>query len=216
MRVIIAAALSLFATAGVSQAQEWEPYTSKTDFFVLHFPGQPRVQDLSYRSEYNLSLPARVYSVTNSPSRYSITVVDYSNAEKLHAERTKQCQAELGDVDSCNPLFQSRTEMRGAIVYATWNFLQRDAKLTHFTYAYADLVEGHQLQLTNKDGSRTFASIYMHENRLYILEGTVPEGSPPPGLFQQSLQFLDKDGNKIRYQSIYSNGFPAPPKTIYR
>jgi hypothetical protein len=56
----------------------------------------------------------------------------------------------------------------------------------------------------------------MHENRLYILEGTVPEGSPPPGLFQQSLQFLDKDGNKIRYQPIYSNGFPAPPKTIYR
>jgi len=56
----------------------------------------------------------------------------------------------------------------------------------------------------------------MHENRLYILEGTVPANAPPPGLFQQSLQFLDKDGNRIRYQSIYSNGFPAPPATRYQ
>ena len=215
MRVIIAAALSLFLT-GFAFAQEWATYTSRTDFFAVNIPGQPQVEEITYRTEYNLNLPAHVYRVTNGPSRYSVTVVDYSNAEKLHAERTKDCQATLGNVDACNPLFQSRTEMRGAIVYATWAFLQRDAKLTHFTYSYADLVEGHQLQLTNKDASRTFASIYMHENRLYILEGTVPEGSPPPGLFQQSLQFLDKDGNRIRYQSIYSNGFPAPPRTIYR
>jgi hypothetical protein len=145
-----------------------------------------------------------------------VTVVDYSGAEKLHQDRVKGCQAQLGDVDSCIAQFQSRTEMRGAIVFATWAFFQRDAKVTHFTYTYADLVEGHQLQLLNKDASRTFAAIHMHENRLYILEGTVPENAPPPGLFQQSLQFLDKDGNKIRYQSIYSNGFPAPPVTRYK
>ena len=47
-----------------------------------------------------------------------------------------------------------------------------------------DFVEGHQLQLTNADGSRTLAAIYMHENKLYILEGTVPEGYPEPGIFQ--------------------------------
>jgi len=215
MRVIVATALSLFMS-GLCFAQDWVTYTSKTDFFAVNFPGQPRVQDISYRTEYNLTLPAHTYSHTSNSNRYSVTVVDYSNAEKLIGDRVKACQAELGDVDACTPQFQSRTEMRGAIVYATWGLLQRDAKLTHFTYAYADLVEGHQLQLTNKDGSRTFAAIYMHENRLYILEGTVPEGAPPPGLFQQSLQFLDKDGNKVRYQSIYSNGFPAPPKTIYR
>jgi len=32
------------------------------------------------------------------------------------------------------------------------------------------LVEGHQLQLTNADQSRTFVGIYLHENRLYILK----------------------------------------------
>ena len=103
--------------------------------------------------------------------------------------------------------------MRGAIVYATWTFFQRDAKVTHFVYYRADLVEGHQLQLTNADGSRTFAAIHLHENRLYILEGTVPAGSPAPGLFQQSLGFLDREGNRIRYETVYSNGFPPPPRT---
>jgi hypothetical protein len=215
MRLIVAAALSLLV-ADLSFAQGWAPFTSRNDFFSVNFPGEPRVQDITYRTEYFINLPGRVYSHADGASRYSVTVVDYTNVEKLHADRVKTCQAELGNVDSCNAQFQSRTDLRGAITFATWNFFQREAKVTHLTYTYADLVEGHQLQLTNKDGSRTFAAIHMHENRLYILEGTVPENAPPPGLFQQSLQFLDKEGNKIRYQSIYSNGFPPPPLIRYR
>jgi hypothetical protein len=104
--------------------------------------------------------------------------------------------------------------MRGALIYATWSLMQKDpsAKVTHFVYTQADRVEGQELHLTNRDGSRTFAAIYMHENRLYILEGTVPAGYPQPLLFQQSMRFLDKEGKSIRYQSTYANGFPAPPR----
>jgi hypothetical protein len=68
------------------------------------------------------------------------------------------------------------------------------------------------MQLTNADKSRTFAGIYMHENKLYIIEGTVPPGYPEPGLFQQSLGWLDEAGVSVRYQSYYSNGFPPPPR----
>jgi hypothetical protein len=58
----------------------------------------------------------------------------------------------------------------------------------------------------------------MHENKLYMLEATVPKGYPEPGLFQQSLGYVDKNGNGIRYQEIYSNQFhalgvyPVPPR----
>ena len=91
--------------------------------------------------------------------------------------------------------------------------MQRDAKLTSFVWNFVDLVEGHQLQLTNNaDKSRTFAGIYMHENKLYIIEGTVPAGYPEPGLFQQSLGWLDENGVGLRYQTYYSNGFPPPPR----
>ena len=75
-----------------------------------------------------------------------------------------------------------------------------------------DFVEGHQLQLTNADGSRTLAAIYRHENKLYILEGTVPEGYPEPGIFQQSMGWIDENGKPFRYRSLYHNGFPAPPR----
>ena len=106
-----------------------------------------------------------------------------------------------------------RLDLRGAIVYASWQLMQRDAKLTSFVWNFVDLVEGHQLQLTNNaDKSRTFAGIYMHENKLYIIEGTVPAGYPEPGLFQQSLGWLDENGIGLRYQSYYSNYYPAPPR----
>jgi hypothetical protein len=69
----------------------------------------------------------------------------------------------------------------------------------------------------NPDESRTFAAIHRQGTRLYILEASVPKGSPAPGLFQQSLQFLDDTGKPLRYQSYYTTGygqewrFPAPP-----
>ena len=81
------------------------------------------------------------------------------------------------------------------------------------------MVEGNFVQLTNKDESRTFAWVTMHENKLYILEGTVPGGYPEPGLFQQSWSFVDQNGNTIRYQNIiYSNvyhGMGSYPKPTY-
>jgi hypothetical protein len=213
MQLIPTIALSVLVAAPAF-SQGWSEYLSQKDSFSVSFPGEPEVREITYETEYSLKLPARVYSVENGPNRYLLTVVDYSDTQAKHAERVKNCKSELGGGDSCgNPW---RTELRGAMLHATWNLLQRGGKLTHLNYTVADLVEGHYIQLSNADGSRTFAAIHMHENRLYILEGTVAKGAPAPGLFQQSLQFLDKEGKRVRYQSIYSNGFPPPPHTQYR
>ena len=208
MRLIplVPAAFVLFIS-GPSFAQEWIEYVSRADFFSVNFPGEPKVRDITYATEYGITLPGRVYSAENGPDRYSVTVVDYTNAEKIHTARVKDCR---GYPDTCNNPW--RAELRGAMDYATWNFLQRDAKVTHYAYYNADRVEGRRLQLTNADRSRTFAAIHMHEDRLYIFEGTVPAGAPPPGLFQQSVGFLDKAGNRIRYDTIYSNGYPPPSR----
>ena len=106
---------------------------------------------------------------------------------------------------------------RARSIYASWKFLQRNAKVTYYAWAVTDNVEGQRLQLTNPDGSRTFAAIYRHGTRLYILEGTVPAGAPAPGLFQQSLMCLDEEGKPVRYRAFYTTGyseawrFPAPP-----
>ena len=208
------AAAWILVIAGQSFAEDWIEYVSRGDLFSLNFPGPPKIQDTTYASEYGATFPARVYSYVDGSNRYSMTVVDYSGAEKFHTERAERCKANGGDGDACQNDW--RPEVRGAIVYATWKFLQRDAKVTHYSWYFLDLIEGHRLQLTNADRSRTFAAIHMYENHLYILEATVAPGLPPPGLFQQSLAFLDKEGTHVRYSwrglELYSNGFPPPPR----
>ncbi len=212
MRVIaILVAGSVLLCSGTAAAQEWTEYTNIKDGFSVNFPGQPKVTETTWTSQMNYSLPMRVYSAEKGPERYSLTVVDYSGIEQMGAERAKTCppgnaNCRANAPASLGPGYSHHDE-RGAIVYATFKLLQRDAKLVNMTWEWQDMVEGHQIQLTNADQSRTYAWIGMHAHRLYIVEGTVPARYPAPGLFQQSLGWVDKDGKKIRYLTIYSNSY---------
>ena len=200
-------------------AQEWIQYASRADLFGVNFPREPKVQDIAYATEFGITLPGHVYRVDDGSSHYAVTVADYSDVERIHTARAEQCRKNGGEGDACgNPW---RAEVQGSLIYASSKFLQRKAVVTHFASSVVDQVGGLRLQLTNADGSRTFAEIHMHGTRLYVLEGTVPARAPAPGLFQQSLMFLDEEGKPIRYRSVYYTGyseawtFPAagPPRT---
>ena len=211
MRLISLVSTALvLSMSGSSLAQDWIEYASRADFFSVNFPGQPKVQDITYPTEFGITLPGRVHSYEDGPNRYSVTVIDYTNVQKIHAERLQNCKAYP---NLCNNPWNG--ELRGALDYAAWSFIKRDAKVTYYAYANTDRIEGRRLQLTNADRSHSFVAIHMHENRLYILEGTVPAGAPPPGLFQQSLGFLDKDGVRVRYDTIYANSYPPPHRVQY-
>lgn len=192
---------------GERSAGTWREFTSQKDFFIVNFPGEPVVTDITYPTEYGITLPARVYTVQDQASRYSVTVVDYSTATQIHTDRVRNCQ---GYPDTCTN--RGPNDLRGALDYAVSKFIQRDAKVTYYAYADTDRVEGRRVQLTNADRSTTFVAIYMHDNRLYILDGTVSPTTPPPALFQQSLGFFDNEGIRVRYQTIYRHGYPPPPR----
>jgi len=219
MRLIsVVTAAFILSWVTPSSAQEWSDFVSPDDGFRVNFPAQPAVSPATYKSEYGADLPARVYLATRGEERYSMTVVDYRPIEQILTAKAKACPP-FAD-ERCTGFGAGatvgagywRTDVRAALVWASWQFMQRDAKVTHYMWNFIDLVEGHQLQLTNNaDRSRTFVAIYMHDNRLYIMEGTVPAGDPEPGLFQQSLGFVDKDGNGIRYRDYYDNDYPPPP-----
>jgi hypothetical protein len=215
--IALVSATLMLATVSPVLAQEWTEFVSSEDGFRMNLPGKPSVTDITYTSEYGADLPARVYRVSRGLQRYSMTVVDYRPIEKLLTERAKKCPP-FAD-ERCTGIGGGaavgagywKTDVRGALVWASWQFMQRDVKVTHYMWNFIDLVEGHQLQLTsNADRSRTFVAIYMHQNRLYIAEGTVPDGDPEPGLFQQSLGFVDKNGNTVRYRDYYDNDYPPP------
>lgn len=194
----------LLVAPSAALAQEWTDFRSTTDRFSITFPGEPRVQDITWPSEYGAVFPGRTYAVQQATSRYSVTVIDYTQSEKLHAAISKP--------ESFQDPRYWQVDIQASIQYAATKYRQRQgAKITYDAWHYIDLVEGHQLQLLNPDQTRTFVAIYLHENHLYIVEATVPQGYPPPGLFQQNLSFLDEKGGRVRYNEIYSNRLPPLP-----
>ena len=210
MRRAIALSFTVLLAAMPAEAQDWAEYKNVQDGFRVLFPGQPKVEEIKWTSEMGYTLPARVYTANRGQERYSVTVVDYGPIEAQGIARRKACPpgAETCIGSDLSGPGHWKHDVRGAMIFVTSKFLQRDAKLTHYLWNHQDLVEGHELQLTNNaDQSRTFVFVGMHEMKLYVLEGTVPRGSPEPALFQSSAGWLDKDGNGIRYQTIYANQF---------
>jgi hypothetical protein len=214
---IVAIALVVSASAPVF-AQEWTEFVSREDLFTANFPGAPQVTESTYHSQFGADLPARVYSAARGQSRFSITVVDYRQIEKILTEKAKSCPAGAEtcrggtNAGSSTGAGYWKVDYAGALIYASWRYMQRDAAVTEFIWNNIDLVEGYLLHLTNRDKSRTYVSIYMHGDRLYIAEATVPAGDPEPGLFQQALGWIDEDGRSIRYQTLYHHGQPTPPR----
>ena len=154
-------------------AQGWTSYVDREQRFSVNIPSEPTVEDAIYMGERGGTYPARVYTTEQGPNHYSVTVVHFVDAPP--------------------------TVVRGSIAHAAWNFRRRGGELTYDAYAQVDRIEGHQLQITNADQSRTYVAIHSHEGRLYILEARVAPASPPPVQFQQSLVILDAEGNRIRY-----------------
>ncbi len=169
---LVLAALVLIFT-GPAAAQGWVHFADREELFSVNFPHEPTIEEISYHSEYHLELPAKVYTAADAGVSYKVVVVNYESAQVV--------------------------DVRGSIAYAAWNFRQLGGEITFDAYAQVDRIEGHQLQITNPDLSRTYVAIHLHKSRLYILEATTPAGTPPPGHFQQSLSILDENGDRIRY-----------------
>ena len=74
-------------------AQDWTEFQNIQDGFKIDFPGQPKVTETTWTSEYGYKLPARVYNAERGKERYSMTVVDYNAIEQQGIERRKNCPA---------------------------------------------------------------------------------------------------------------------------
>ncbi len=189
---LIALSLALFSWE-VSFAQGWIKYVNEADRFIINFPREPVVREISYISQHGATLPARVYNVEDPQVYYSVTVVDYSGLEGANEELSARTGSDYNAL-------RVHGELSGAIAYAAWNIRRRGGEITYDAWSSMDGVSGHQLQITNEDQSRTFVAIHRLDRLLYILEGTVPESAAPPLHFQQSLGFLDEDGRRASYE----------------
>src|SRR5262245_49028581 len=195
---------------------DWEEINSLEERFTTVFPGKPAIQETAWFSQFGAVLPARVYGMSKGQSRYSVTVVNYNPVERLLVERSRSCPP---GANTCQGIADWgigywKTDIRGALLYVISKYVARDVKVTALVWNGIALVQGVEMRLTNNaDQSRTFASIYMHENRLLVVEATVPRGDAPPVSFNESLNWLDENGRPVRYQTTYINipDVPKPP-----
>lgn len=187
---IVLAAANLAAKTAI--AQEWVEFVELTDRFAIMFPAEPQIRETTHVSANDVIFPARVYSVQDGATLYSVTVVDYTEAERRHRERPDGTDA------SSNERFWVM-DVRASVAHAAKSFRNRGGEVTYDGWVDIDKIEGHQLQITNPDGSRSFVGIHLNDSRLYILESTVPKGAPAPELFRSSMRFLNENGEHIRY-----------------
>jgi hypothetical protein len=187
MRAIILRGLAL---AGVVRSRRSRRSTSSSRACRIasrsSFPAQPKITETTYTSEFKSVLPSRVYSVDQGQSHFKVTVVDYNNIQAIATEKAKACppgaEACSGNTGAASSTGAGywKPDIEGAVIHATWELMQRpNEKPIYLGWTNMNLVEGHMVNLVNeKDKSRTSAAIYMHENKLYIIEGTCRQAIP--------------------------------------
>lgn len=189
---LLPALLALFLSSP-GLAQEWFHYINLEERFAVNLPAEPRVEEFTYISEYYSELPARRYTVDHNDQQYRVTVVDMSGTDLT------------ADNEKIRNLGRHEDELGGAIAFAATQ-LRREGTVTLDAYNTLQYIPGHRLHVTLPDGRVNYAVIHLHEERLYILECTVPEGAAPPNYVLETLELLDAEGYVPRYQF---NSFPG-------
>jgi hypothetical protein len=183
--------VSIMLISNTALAQRFAPFESMEDRFRILAPaGEFDIDTIDFESEYGIVVPARVHKAETDAGTYTLTVVDFTNAVDLHRE--------LGDHISV----YGEVDVRASVAYVARQIRERAETIQYDNYHYIGRVDGHQLHTTNPDGTRTYAGIYLLESKLYVIDATVRPGAPPGGIFQQSLEFLDENGNGIMFRTF--------------
>jgi hypothetical protein len=203
-RLVAATACVLLMARPLFAQKEWIEYKNLEDHFAINAPGEPMAEKTTWTSEYDSMFPEVIYRWTDGPNKYSVSVIDYSDSEAKYL-------ANHHTEDFSAPAYW-QIDILGSIQYAATKLyrMRPGVKITFDNFHYINLVTGHQLTVVNPDRTRSYVGIYLHENRLYILDATVAPNAPAPIIFQQSLEFLDNEGKSVRYRTYYFDKLPEP------
>ncbi len=160
---------------GAALAQDWQEYAYPEAGFAAQFPSKPAVSDGSYRTAQGLAAAARIYAAHQGGVDYSVTVADLS----------KTGIGGSAAIDDAVKTFAGTGRIK----------LDVSERI--------DRQFGRELSVAGADGSQTATAIFFLDGKLYVLAGkaAAPDaeaGSPLTVRFQQSLQFIDKDGKPPR------------------
>jgi hypothetical protein len=174
--VSLIAAIAVSITTAV-YAQAWSEYINREEFFTVNFPGDPAVKEITYRTEKGTQLKAKVFTATApagsiTAGRYAMTVVDYSPA--------------MGEL--------ANAVAEAAKVY------RAKGNPTYDDKGNVDRINTQRQTIETPNMTYLMTEILAHGTRLYIVEAETAMNVPPPAQFQASVQILDEQGKRIRYE----------------
>jgi hypothetical protein len=165
-------ALAAFVINGPAAAQSWQEYSYPDYAFSVTFPANPQVETTTYQVADNRSVPAQVYTVHWNNSILTITVADLANTGL----------DEKAVIDHAIKTLSAG----GKVIF----------DIPHRIYK----VYGRQFAVQGVDGSRSTASVFDYNGRLYQLQAKALAGAsdgPADTLrFEQSLVFTDGGSNR--------------------
>ncbi len=171
---LLTTALAVMVSGAVlaqGAVKEWAEFSDRTEHFTVNFPGEPEVKAIEYKTAKGTTLPAKVFSAEDRRGRYLITVVNYTSAPAEQATAREEAAA--------------MERKKGAVKYDGQNDIDRVTT---------------QRITVETNGRLILSEMMIHQGRLYISEAEVGANAPPPAQFQASLQVIDDDGVRIRYE----------------
>jgi len=174
---LIPAAMAVcLSTAAYAQA--WSEYLNREEFFTVNFPGDPTVAEIPYKTEKGTALKAKVFTATApagsiTAGRYAMTVVDYSSAP---------------------------SELSTAVVEAAKVYRAKGTPKYDDT-GNVDRIKTQRQTIETPNMTYLMTEILAHGTRLYIVEAETAMNVPPPAQFQASVQILDENGERVRYEN---------------
>ena len=147
--------------AGPAAAQQWTEYQSPDAAFTVHFPTDP------YRTPDGRAFGARVYSVAQENSVFTLTVADVPETDNQVQEDALMNEAVTRMTDGGAIKFDIPHRIR-------WFY-------------------GRQLGVAGANGGYSYVAVFHHNNRLYQIEGKAfaagGQAEADAMRFQQSLDF---------------------------
>lgn len=174
--VVLCIACAVMSTTAAAQSS-WQEYEYPDQQFAISFPGEPSIQKLPVKTVEGVTAPETLYTVRHERDLFQVAVLDLA---RVHYDRRRIFAEIVDDVTKrAQVKFTSPARVQGTM--------------------------GVYLTMIGRTGNHSVGGIFLANDRLYEVEGTVPATnedalSGEMARFEQSLRFTGTAGRVVRPQ----------------
>lgn len=174
MRVAVFCVVCVVVSTTAAAQSSWQEYTYPEQQFAISFPGEPSIQKLPVKTANGANAMETLYTVRHDRDLFQVAVVEARGG----FDRRKIVDEVVADV-------RQRAEVKFA------------------TPARVQGTMGVYLTMVGRTGNHSVGAVFLANNRLYEVEGTVPATNPDAlsgemARFEQSLRFMGSAAGRMR------------------